>query len=55
MGFAGFVGFVLRGFMITNEAEASQLLKIRQYLIQSIAQASDEIKKIDNILNEVKK
>ena len=39
--------------MTTNEAEASHLLKIRQYLLQSIAQASDEIKKIDDILNEV--
>lgn len=40
-----------------NIPEASsevQLLKIRLHLIETIVYASDEIKKIDNILAEVK-
>ena len=35
----------------TTEAELLQ--HRRQHLLESIAQASDEIKKIDDILNEV--
>jgi hypothetical protein len=37
-----------------TEAEALQLLRMRDYYLETIAQASDEIKKIDDILNEVK-
>ena len=33
--------------------EALELLKLRDYYLETIAQASDEIKKIDDILNEV--
>jgi hypothetical protein len=33
--------------------EAEALQKLRSYLRESIAQASDEIKKIDDMLNEV--
>lgn len=34
-------------------AEADALQKLQSYLWESIAQASDEIKKTDDILNEV--
>jgi len=37
-----------------NTPEASALLKLRSHLIETIVYASDEIKKIDNILAEVK-
>jgi hypothetical protein len=33
------------------EPEGSALLKMRNHLIETIVYASDEIKKIDNILN----
>jgi hypothetical protein len=33
--------------------EASALIKLRTHLIETIVYASDEIKKIDNILNEI--
>jgi len=38
-----------------NVTKAEALLKLRSYLLESIAQASDEIKIIDDILIEVKK
>jgi hypothetical protein len=38
-----------------NTPEASALLKMRRHLIETIVYASDEIKKIDNILAEVKR
>ena len=35
--------------------EALQLLRLRSFYLETIAEASDEIKKIDDILNEVQK
>jgi hypothetical protein len=34
--------------------QADMLLRLRRFLLESIAQAADEIKKIDDILNEAK-
>jgi hypothetical protein len=37
-----------------TKPEASSLLKLRSHLIETIVYASDEIKKIDNIVNEIR-